>query len=133
MFMFLKKMKEYKLTDEQMKWNKMWDLWAEEKIGYPYQALMTYQSELNNGGHAQYFTNIENFGDLEQEFSALHLLLSPELRSNLQDAYRAYLVLEETGEDEREIKALERCDDAFYEMEEQITHLLEVFSREIEL
>lgn len=33
---------------------------------------MTYQSEINNGGHSQYF----------------------ELRANLENAYKAYLVLE---------------------------------------
>ncbi len=81
------------LTEEQIKWNKLCDLWAEEKLESPYQELMTYQSEINNGGHSQYFTNIENYGDIEKEMSVLHRVLSPELRINLQQAYQAYLIL----------------------------------------
>ena len=38
-------------TDEQKKWNKMWHLWAEGRADSPYAELMTYQSEINNGGH----------------------------------------------------------------------------------
>lgn len=49
---------------KQQKWNKMWELWSEGKIASPYAELMTYQSEVNNGGHNQYFTNVENTSDL---------------------------------------------------------------------
>ena len=41
------------LSDEQEKWNKMWNLWEENRADTPYAELMTYQSELNNGGHDQ--------------------------------------------------------------------------------
>ncbi len=130
MFGFLKK--KNVLTEEQLKWNKMWSLWAEEKIASPYQELMAYQSEINNGGHSQYFTNTENCGDIEKELSALNQLLPPELRRNLQDAYHAYRILEEKDNEEAE-ETLEKCDDIFYNNEEQIIHLLEDFSRKIEL
>ncbi len=133
MFLFFKKKKENKLTEEQIKWNKMWDLWTEEKIGSPYQELMTYQSEINNGGHSQYFTNTENCGDIEKELSALYQLLSPELISNLQDAYQAYLILEEKDDDKEAEETLEQCDEIYYENEEQITHLLEEFSNKMVL
>lgn len=52
-------------SDEEKKWNKMWDLWAEGCAASPYAELMTYQSEINNGGHDRYFFNIENTGDLQ--------------------------------------------------------------------
>ncbi len=129
MFGFFRKKNE--LTEEQIKWNKMWDLWTEGKIESPYQELMTYQSEINNGGHDQYFTNTQNCGDLEKELSALHQLLSPEFRANLQKAYQAYLVLEEK-EDEAADEILEQCDAFFYENEREITDLLEAFSRQTE-
>lgn len=48
------------LSDEQEKWNKMWNLWEENRADTPYAELMTYQSEINNGGHDQYFLNVEN-------------------------------------------------------------------------
>lgn len=59
--------KSEKLSDEQKKWNKMWDLWVEERIESPYAELMTYQSEVNNGGHDQYFSNLEERGVLQKE------------------------------------------------------------------
>lgn len=43
-------------NDEQTKWDKMWELWAEEQAESPYAELMTYQSEIDNGGHDQYFS-----------------------------------------------------------------------------
>ena len=66
LFDFFKK-KKVELTEEQLKWNKMWELWAEEKVASPYSELMTYQSEINNGGHSQYFTNIKNVSDIQKE------------------------------------------------------------------
>lgn len=51
MFGFFKKNK-VKLTEKELKWNKMWELWAKECADSPYSELMTYQSEVNNGGHA---------------------------------------------------------------------------------
>ena len=46
--------KEQKLSAKDLKWNKMWDLWAKGEIASPYADLMTYQSEVYNGGHAQF-------------------------------------------------------------------------------
>ena len=43
------------LTEAEMKVNKMWDLWVEGKADSPAAELMKYQSEINNGGHDQYF------------------------------------------------------------------------------
>ena len=51
-FGFFKKRKS-ELSREQKKWNKMWDLWAENRADTPYAEVMTYQSEDNNGGHDQ--------------------------------------------------------------------------------
>ena len=132
LFDFLKK-KEVKLTDEQKKWNKMWELWTEGEVDSPYAELMTYQSEINNGGHDQYFLNVENTGDLKKEMSALETVLSAKLKNNLQKAYKAYLVLEEKEDDETAEEIMEQCDDVFYENEEEINHMLEEYSAKIEL
>ena len=69
-FSFFKKSK-VALTGEQKKWNIMWDLWVEGRADSPYAELMTYQSEINNGGHDQYFFNIENSGNLQKEMAVL--------------------------------------------------------------
>ncbi len=132
LFDFLKK-KEVQLTDEQKKWNKMWELWAEGEADSPYAELMTYQSEINNGGHDQYFLNVENTGDLQKEMSVLETVLSAKLKNNLQKAYKAYLVLEEKEDDEKAEEIMEECDDVFYENEEEINHILEEYSDKIEL
>ena len=132
LFDFLKK-KEIQLTDEQKKWNKMWELWTEGEADSPYAELMTYQSEINNGGHDQYFLNVGNIGDLQKEMSVLETVLSIKLKNNLQKAYKAYLVLEEKEDDEKAEEIMEQCDDMFYENEEEINHILEEYSAKIEL
>ena len=131
LFNFFKK-KKVKLTKEQCKWNKMWDLWAEEKAESPYAQLMTYQSEINNGGHDQYFTNVENIADLQNEISVLETILPVTHRDNLRKAYKAYLVLKEKDDEEAE-KILEQCDDAFYENETELNCILEDYAQKIEL
>ena len=116
--------KKPQLTEEQLKWNKMWDLWVEKKVDSPYAELMTYQSGVNNGGHDQYFTNVENTSDLEKEMSALEKILSAKLKANLKKAYKAYRVLEEKEEDEKSKEILEQCDDVFWEYEKRLTMFL---------
>ena len=127
------KKKKVELTEEQLRWNKMWDLWVEGKVDSPFAELMEYQSQVNNGGHDQYFTNVENTGDLQKEMSALEQILSEKLNANLTRAYKAYLVLEEKEDDEKAEEILEQCDDVFYENEEQINHALEKYASKLEL
>ena len=111
----------------------MWDLWVEGEVDSPYAELMEYQSQVNNGGHYQYFTNVENTGDLSKEISALEQILSAELKNNLNKAYKAYFILEKKDEDEEAEETLEHCDDVFYENEEEINRLLEEYACKIEL
>ncbi len=40
------KKKKVELTEEQQKWNKMWELWTEENVESPYSELMTYQRNI---------------------------------------------------------------------------------------
>ena len=70
--LFKKKKKEQ--PTEELKWNKMWDLWAEEKASSPYAELMTYESEINNGGHMQFFDNVSNTSNLPQVISVLYTI-----------------------------------------------------------
>ena len=125
------KKKKVELTEEQLKWNKMWDLWVKERIDSPYAELMTYQSEINNGGHGQYFCNVENTSNLRKEMSALETILSNKLVVNLQKAHEAYLSLEEHENDEKAEEILEQCDAVFYENEEEINSKLKVYANNI--
>jgi len=124
------KKKQVELTEEQRKWNKMWELWTEEKAEAPYAQLMTYQSEVNNGGHDQYFTNVENTSDLQNEISVLETILPVKHRSNFQTAHKAYMALEE---DECAAETLERCDNVFWENEDELNRILESYAATIVL
>jgi len=130
-FVFFKK-KKVELTDKQQQWNKMWELWAKGQMDSPYAELMTYIGEVNNGGHYQYFDNLENTSDLQKELSALKTVLPLNLKNNVQRAYKAYLVLEEENNEKAE-GIIECCDNVFYEHEEQINRILEEFSTKIEI
>lgn len=131
-FGFFKKRKS-ELSREQKKWNKMWDLWAENRADTPYAEVMTYQSEVNNGGHDQYFLNVEQTGDLQAEISILENVLSEELRSNLLTAYDAYQMLADKESDEEWEAILEQCDDVFFKNEEEINRILKAYAAKIEL
>ena len=56
------KKKTSPLAVEQERWNRIWELWAIGDVPSPVENLMTYHSEVNNGGHSQYFFNISNNG-----------------------------------------------------------------------
>ena len=119
------------LTEENKQWNKMWDLWANGEIQSPYNELMTYQSEINNGGHGQYFVNTENTSDLLKEMSGLNSVLSDTLKENLKTAYEAHLLLEQDETNEEAEAVLEKCDDVFFQNEKDINAILESFCKQI--
>ena len=127
------KKKKVVLTEEQLKWNKIWDLWEEGEAESPYAELMTYQSEINNGGHGQYFLNVENNVDLNEEMAILKTILSDELVDNLHKAYKAHLILEKNEDDEKAEEIIEDCDNVFYENEEEINSKLEAYADKIQL
>ena len=131
MSIFKKAKKEQKLSEKDLKWNKMWDLWAKGEIPSPIADLMTYHSEVNNGGHAQFFDNVSSTGHLKSVMCELHRVLPNDVRIVLSEAYDAYRV---NGPDAEENEAFyEHADEVFYEKEHQIDKILEKFSLEIEL
>ena len=127
------KKKKVKLTEDQLKRNKMWALWTDGEVESPYAELMTYQGEINNGGHSQYFCNIKNNDDLSKEMSVLENILSDKLIDNLHKAYKAYLILEENEYDEKAEEIIEQCDNTFYENEEEINNKLQKYADKIQL
>ncbi|MGN0812725.1 MAG: DUF4375 domain-containing protein [Candidatus Coproplasma sp.] len=124
--------KKVKLSDKQLKLCKMWELWADEKVPSPYAELITYQSEINNGGHAQYFFNVSSICDLQKEMATLETVLPIQHKETLKTAYSAFLALEENG-DEKAEKILEQCDDTFFENEKEINRILQEYADTIEL
>lgn len=129
----IKKVNKHKLTDEDKKWNKMLDLWIGEKLESPYTELMTYYNEVMNGGHSQYFTNIENTKDIQKEINVLETTLPKVHKTNLKKAYKAYLAIEKNVDDERAEEILRQCDDTFYENEDTINSILKEYASTIQL
>lgn len=127
------KKNKIKLTKEQQKLDQIWSLWEEGQADSPYAELMTYQSEVGNGGHNQYFYNMENIGDLKKEMAALNTILPIELKNNLDKAYEVYLLLKEKEGDEKSKEILEQCDDVIYENEETLNYILREYANKIEL
>lgn len=135
MFGFFKDRKKSKkeLTEREVSWNKMWDLWVQGEIPSPYNELMSYQSEVNNGGHDQYFLNTGNISDVDQTLSVLSEILPMKLKENLYTAYNAYLCLEKDEDDEKAQGVIESCDELFMQNEQEVTDILEEYCEKADL
>ena len=120
-FDIFKKKKAALTTDQKL--NKMWDLWAINKLDLPCAKLMKYESEVNNGGHSQYFYNVANCGDLAVEVEAVLSMLPEPLRENLARGYAAFSEQDDISDDVND-ELFEECDDVFYEHEQLIIDLI---------
>lgn len=117
-------MKYRELTKSERKWNLMWDLWVHGNIPSPYAQLMEYDSEVNNGGHSQYFINIANCGDLKQEVEIVLSILPEPLNTNLKTGYDAFAAMEDICDDSCD-ELLEECDSLFYAQEAILLEVLQ--------
>ena len=135
MFGFFKDRKKSKkeLTEREVRWNKMWDLWVQGEIPSPYNELMSYQSEVNNGGHDQYFLNTGKICDVDQTLSVLSEILPMKLKEHLYTAYNAYLCLEKDEDDEKAQGVIESCDELFMQNEQDVTDILEKYCENADL
>ena len=121
---------EYELTLEDKKWNKLWDLWAEGQLNSPYAEIMEYHSQVNNGGHAQFFSNLGDLGELEEVMDVLLNNLPQMFIEKVKEAYNSYL--KDEFSDETEILN-NQCDDIFYANERLIDEILQKYANTLEL
>ena len=122
--------KKKELLSEEQKLNKLWDLWAESKAPSPCAALMTYDSEVNNGGHSQYFFNVANTGDVTAEAEAILPLLPEPLKGNFQRAYAAFAAQEDIADDVND-DLFSACDDVFYANEQPLLDMIQHFANDL--
>lgn len=120
-FEIFKRKKPVLTTDQKL--DKMWDLWAINKLDLPCAKLMKYESEVNNGGHSQYFFNVANCGNLADDVDAVLSMLPEPLRGNLKRGYDAFTTQENISDDENDDLFYE-CDDVFYEHEQLIIDII---------
>ena len=130
MGLFDKLKQKDELPEKDRKWNKMWDLWAEGQAASPYAQLMTYESEVNNGGHSQYFFNVANTGDLKAEAEAILSLLPEPLKGNFQRAYAAFATQEDIADDVND-DLFSACDDVFYANEQPLLDMIQQFANDL--
>ena len=122
-FDIFKKKKVEPLTAEE-RWNTIWELWEIGDLPSPLENLLTYESEVNNGGHSQYFFNVANGGDLAVEVEAV-LSIQPEpLRENLARGYAAFSAQDDISDDVND-KLFEECDNIFYKHEQLIIDIIQ--------
>ena len=108
-------------TDEKL--DKMWELWGKNKLDLPCAKLMKYESEVDNGGHSQYFYNVANCTDLAVEVEAVLSMLPEPLRENLARGYAAFSEQDDISDDVND-ELFEECDDVFYEHEQLIIDII---------
>lgn len=120
-FDLFKRKKETLTTEEKL--DRMWELWEIGDLKDPCAKLMTYESEVDNGGHSQYFYNIANCGDLAAEVQAVLSMLPEPLQENLNRGYTAFAAQEDICDDDNE-ELFEECDDVFYEHEQLLIDIL---------
>ena len=128
-FDIFKKKKAALTTDQKL--DKMWDLWAINKLDLPCAKLMKYESEVNNGGHSQYFFNVANCGDLAVEVEAVLSMLPEPLRENLARGYAAFSEQDDISDDVND-ELFEECDEVFYEHEQLIIDILYEIAKNFE-
>ena len=130
LFGWFRKQEELPVADR--KWNKMWDLWVEGNAESPYSELMEYESEVNNGGHSQYFFNVANCGDVQAAAKVLLFILPEPLLSNFRKAYEAFSGQEDICDDVND-SLFDECDDIFGKYEQLILDMLAAHAKSIEL
>lgn len=117
-------------NEKERKWNLMWDMWVRGEAASPYAELMNYESEVNNGGHSQYFFNTANCGDLKAEVEMILPVLPEALRENLRKGYEAFAAQEDICDDVND-ELFEECDDFFYENEQPLLEVLQRYADSI--
>lgn len=120
------------LSIEDMKWNKMLDLWVNCEIESPYYELIDYLNGVNNGGHHCHFDNTSDNRDLKEYVDNLVVVLPEPLKSNLFLAYTTYSKNpDDLSDDDSEI--LSNCDRVYYKNEELVNNILKDRASKIEL
>lgn len=120
------------MTESELKWNLMWDMWVAGNAVSPYAELMEYESEVNNGGHSQYFFNSANCGRLNAELEKLWAVLPNPLYDNLKRAYDAFASQEDICDDVND-ELFDECDEVFYENEHLVADILKKYADSLTL
>ena len=120
------------LSKVDLQWNKMMDLWVDEKLESPYLELIEYLNGINGEGHFCHFDNVNDNGDLKEYVTTLMTILPEPLKSNIKLAYKTYKINPDDISDENE-EILKNCDKIYYENENLVNNILIKRASKIEL
>lgn len=120
------------LSKSDLQWNRMMDLWVEEKLESPYSELIEYLNGINGEGHFCHFDNMSDNGDLKEYVKTLMTILPEPLKNNLELAYKTYIINPDNISDKDE-EILNNCDSVYYENEELINEILRKRASEVKL
>jgi hypothetical protein len=85
----------------ELKWNRMWVLWMNNKLETPYQEALNYDNEVRCEGHLQYFKWFDENSDIEKEVSmTIQVFNDTKIEDIIKKAYDAYLRLKKNTADE---------------------------------
>ncbi|MDE6302344.1 MAG: hypothetical protein K2M36_01985 [Clostridia bacterium] len=115
-----RKMKKNKLSEKDIRWNKLWDMYADGSLESNYFALCDYHAGVNGEGHYCFFDN--NVQRLADYVKSLNLLLPNEFFAQFNKAYEAYIQNIEAE------KACDLADDYFYNNEQVIIDILQKYA-----
>lgn len=121
--MFLNFRKKKKLSEQEVKWNLLWQKYADGNLEKSYYVLCDYHAGINGGGHNCYFDNKGE--ELPDYIQALKILLSDAFIEKLNCAYTAYI--ENTNADEM----CDSADDYFYANEQEIIDILQSYANSL--
>mgnify|MGYP003465057854 CR=1 FL=1 len=124
--------KKEPMTDEQLKWEYLWEKWQLEEVPEPYNTIMTYYKEIKKEGHTRFFINIAFCGEVEKAVEKIGSLLPPVLCENLKTAYSHYVILVNEENEETESKIRE-CDTFFDENEQLILDIIQEYADTLEV
>lgn len=124
--------------DGEDKWSAMWEMWEAGEIDSPYNELLTYDNEMQEGGHLQFFLNRAlRKENIFAVMAALRETLPADHADNVAQAYRQYCMLDIDPEDDASVmQALEDAPlsvfDTFYdEHEEELLDVLEAYANSL--
>ena len=124
---FFKNKKAKELLGRKERWAKIEELWYEDKIPSPYDALMFYAADIRNSGHSMFFSRIQEHDLTGHTMDELIPLLPAKFEENVLEAYRVYIRLKEEGKDEETIyDELVKYNRFFVEHDEEILEILEL-------
>ena len=119
-----KRKKKTELTEDQKKWNFLWEKYADGTLEEKYFVLCDYYSGINGGGHNCFFDNKED--DLPKYCELLKQVLPEILFDEFCKAYTAYI--EDTNVEE----ACEAADSCFYKNEDGLTKILQTYANSLQ-